>query len=300
MTLRHLEVFLAVCEHNNMTKAAKALYLSQPSVSLSISELENEYGVKLFERLNHRLYLTEAGERLKSYAHHILNLSDQAHKELSGLNQAGSLRLGASLTIGTYLLPAWVVAYSGQHPEIDVFTRVDNTNVIEKLILEDRLDLGFVEGPTVSPDIIEKTIRDDDLVVISSPRHILASRKKLATTDLSGMKFLVRESGSGTQAIVDNALLEAGIPWKVAGIYNNNESIKHAVQADLGLAIISRLWVEEEVRNGQIVLLRFPALKLTRKFNCIYHRQKFFTSSMQTLVDSLLVPQGKKARIARR
>jgi LysR family transcriptional regulator, transcriptional activator of the cysJI operon len=288
MTLRHLEVFLAVCDANSMTRAAKTLYLSQPSVSLAIAELETEYGVKLFERLNHRLYLTTAGERLKSYARHILNLNAQAYKELSDLRQGGNLRLGGSLTTGTYLLPGLVVAFRAAHPDVDVFTQIDNTNVIEKLILEDRLDLGLVEGPTFSPDIVERTIRDDRLVVICSPRHPLASRKKVAAADLSGASFIIREPGSGTRLIYENALLEAGVAWKTAGIYNNTESIKHAVQADLGLAVVSLISIEEEVRLGLLVPLDIPDMKLTRKFKCIYHRQKFFTPAMQALLDVLL------------
>ena len=288
MTMRNLEVFLAVCDHNNMTRAARALYMSQPSVSLAIAELEREYDVRLFERLNHRLYLTAAGERLKSYARHILNLSVQARKELSGLRQAGSLRLGASLTTGTYILPGLVAAFSEQHPDVDVFTQVDNTNVIEKQILEDRLDLGLVEGPTSSQDIVERMIQNDQLVVISSPRHILARRKDLTAKDLMGMKFLVREPGSGTRVIFEASMAEAGISWKLGGIYNNTESIKHAVQANLGLAVVSRISIEEEARKGQLIPLEIPDLKLARKFNCIYHRQKFFTLAMQALLDSLL------------
>jgi len=291
MTMRHLEVFLTVCETNNMTQAAKTLYLSQPSVSLAIAELEKEYGVRLFERLNHRLYLTAAGERLKAYARHILNLSEQAHKELTDLRQGGSLRLGASLTTGTYLLPGLVATFSEGHPDVEVFTQVDNTNVIEQLILEDRLDLGLVEGPIVSPDIVERAVRDDRLVVICSPRHSLAERKKLAPADLAGMKFLIREPGSGTRVIFENALREAGIVWKIAGIYNNTESIKHAVQANLGLAVVSQISIGDEVDSGLLVPLAIPSLKLSRKFNCIYHRQKFFTLAMQALVDSLIIQE---------
>jgi DNA-binding transcriptional LysR family regulator len=287
MTLRNLEVFLAVCDHNNMTRAARALYMSQPSVSLAIAELEREYEVKLFERLNHHLYLTAAGERLQSYARHILNLSEQARTELSGLRQAGRVRIGASLTTGTYILPGLIAAFSEQNPAVDVFTQVDNTNVIEKLILEDHLDLGLVEGPTSSQDIVERMIRDDTLVVICSSRHLLAGRKDLTAKDLMGKKFLVREPGSGTRAIFETSMLEAGISWRVGGIYNNTESIKQAVQMDLGLAVVSQISIGEEQRDGKLVPLEIPDLKLTRRFNCIYHRQKFFTLAMQALLDLL-------------
>ena len=135
MNFKLFKIFLTVCKVGNMTHAAKELYMTQPSVSQAIVELEKNYGVRLFERLNHRLYLTAAGERLRSYAQHILNLSEQARKELADLSRAGTVRIGASLTIGAYLLPELVAGFHRQYPEIEVFSLVDNTALIEERIL---------------------------------------------------------------------------------------------------------------------------------------------------------------------
>lgn len=286
MTFRHLEIFLSVCDHKNMTHAAKDLYLSQPSVSQAISDLEAEYGVKLFERLNHRLYLTTSGERLQSYARHIMNLSEQAKKELSDLRQGGSIRVGASLTAGTYLLPGLASAFCRRYPEVDVFTVVDNTNVIEQKILEDRIDLGLVEAPITSSDIVQRYIRDDRLVVICAPGHPLSQQKKVSAADLSDRKFLMRESGSAIRAIFENAMHGAGVAWKISGVYNNNESIKYAVRAGLGLAVVSLISIEEEIKLEKVVPLEIRDLELSGKFNLIYHRQKFFTKAMQSFVES--------------
>ncbi len=286
MTFRHLKIFLAVCDHKNMTRAAKALYLSQPSVSQAIAELETYYGVKLFERLNHRLYLTAAGERLQSYARHILNLEEQVKKELSEHKEAGVLRIGASLTIGTYLLPGLISAFREKMPQVEIFTLVENTNVLQRMLLEDRIDLGLVEGPVNSPDIVEKNIRDDELVVVCAPQHPLARKKKVTISNLAGLSFIIRESGSGTRAIFENAMQEAELAWKPVGIYNNIEAIKHAVRANLGLAVVPRISIQEELRAGSIVRIKVEGLKLVRKFNFIYHRQKFFTKAMQALIDS--------------
>ncbi len=286
MTFRHLKIFLAVCDHKNMTRAAKALYLSQPSVSQAIAELEIYYGVKLFERLNHRLYLTAAGERLQSYARHILNLEEQAKRELSEHKDAGILRIGASLTIGTYLLPGLISAFHEKMPQVEIFSLVENTNVLQKMLLGDRIDLGLVEGPVNSPDIIEKNICDDELVVVGAPQHPLTRKRKVFIPDLAGLSFIVREPGSGTRAIFENAMQEAGVTWKPAGIYNNIEAIKHAVRANLGLAVVPRISIEEELKAGSIIRIKVGGLKLVRKFNFIYHRQKFFTKAMQTLIDS--------------
>ncbi len=286
MTFRHLRIFLSVCDHKNMTRAARALYLSQPSVSQAIAELEAYYGVRLFERLNRRLYLTSAGERLQSYARHILNLEEQAKKELSEHGEAGTLRIGASLTIGTYLLPGLISAFHERQPQVELFTLVDNTNVIERLILEDRIDLGLVEGPVSSPDVVERAIRDDDLVVICAPTHPLSRKRRVAVSDLAAFMFIVREPGSGTRAIFENAMQEAGVAWKLAGVYNNIDAIKHAVRENLGLAVVPRISITDEIRTRAVVPLKVQGLKLVRKFNFIYHRQKFFTKAMRVLMDS--------------
>ncbi len=281
MNFRHLSIFLSVCETGSMTRAARQLYLAQPTVSQVISDLEKYYGARLFERLNQRLYLTPAGERLRSYARHILNLSEQAQKELADLSRAGLVRLGASLTVGAYLLPGLVSAFRQQQPQVEVFTRVDNTGVIESLLVEDQLDFGLVEGPVHSPHIVEEYFQDDDLVFIASPLHPLARPGVRRVQELAGQGFLVREAGSGTQEIFEHALHAAGIRWKTAGICNNNEALKQAVSANLGLGMVSRLSIAEEVRQGRLVPLEVAGLALRRKFNLVYHRQKFFTPAMQ-------------------
>lgn len=243
--------------------------------------------MKLFERLNHRLYLTVSGERLQEYARHILNLTEQAKKELSSQQLGGTLRVGASLTTGTYLLPAAMRAFKKEMPEVEIYTHVDNTNVIEKMILEDGIDLGLVEGPVSSSNVVEKTIREDHLVVICSSENLLVRKKALQPADLEGKSFLIREPGSGTRRIFENVMEEAGVNWKIAGVYNNTESIKQAVKADLGLAVVPWISIDQERSSGQLVPLEIQDLKLARKFNLIYHRQKFFTPAMKTLMEWL-------------
>jgi LysR family transcriptional regulator, transcriptional activator of the cysJI operon len=294
MNFRHLKIFLAVCETGNMTRTAKELHMTQPSVSQVIAELEKFYGARLFERLNHRLYLTTAGDRLRSYSRHILNLSNQARKELADLNQGGLVRIGASLTIGTYLLPDLVAAFHQQYPEVEVFSQVDNTSLVERLILEDQLDLALVEGPISSPHIVEELYCDDHLVFIASPQHHLAN--KLATTiqQLDHQAFIVREAGSGTQAIFEHTMQTAEVSWKVAGIYNNIEAIKQAVSANLGLAVVSKIAVVEEVRQGKLVSLEVQGVSLKRRFNLIHHRQKFFTRAMQLFWDTSIAIAARK------
>jgi DNA-binding transcriptional LysR family regulator len=284
MDLRHLRIFLTVCEAGTMTRAAEALYMTQPSVSQVVAELEKEYGVRLFERLSHHLYLTTAGERLRSYASHILNLSEQAKKELADLGAGGSIRVGASLTIGAHVLPWIIHVYHREMPEVEIFTQVDNTHVIEKLILEDRLDLGLVEGSIYSPHIREEMLNNDDLTIICGPGHPLWEKGKIEINELTGNAFIIREPGSGTRDLFERVMGAMGAHWKIAGVYNNTEAIKHAVRANLGLAVVPKISIEEEIDRGLIRSIEVTDLNLTRKFNLVYHRQKFFTNALQAFI----------------
>ncbi len=284
MDLRHLKIFIQVCETGSMTKAARQLYMTQPSVSQAVAELEQEYQVRLFERLNHRLFITDAGERLLTYAYHILNLAAQARQELADLGQAGKLRLAASLTIGGYVLPDLMARYQHSQPEVEIFTQVDNTSVIEHQLLEDRLDLGLVEGPVHSPHIVEKFLWNDELVIISAPHTELAQRSHLEVTDLQGRRFIMRERGSGTRDVFEQSMQAAGVDWKIGGIYNNIEAIKQAVRVDLGLAVVPRIAIQAELEQGLLKEIPVPGLNLSRKFNLIFHKQKYFTPAMNAFV----------------
>jgi LysR family transcriptional regulator, transcriptional activator of the cysJI operon len=282
MKLRHLKIFLTVCEVGNMTRAAEIVYMTQPSVSQVIAELESEYGVRLFERLNHKLYLTAAGEHLRTYANHIVNLSEQVQKELKDLAAYGSIRVGASLTIGAHLLPGIIAAYRKEMSQVEIFTQIDNTSVIEKLLMEDRIDLGLVEGPVYSPHIREEMLCEDDLVIICGPGHPFWDETTIELSQLSGKSFIIREQGSGTRDIFERVMSGVNTAWKITGIYNNTEAIKQAVRGNLGLAVVSKISVKEEVERGLLRVVEVKGLNLKRNFNLVFHQQKFFTAAMDT------------------
>jgi len=284
MDLRHFRIFLSVCEAGTMTRAAELSYMTQPSVSQVIAELEKEYGVRLFERLNHKLYITAAGEQLRTYASHIINLSDQAKKELANLGAGGSIRIGASLTVGTHLLPGFVNSFRKELPDVEIYTQVDNTSVIEKLILEDRLDIGLVEGPVYSPYMLEELLCEDELIIICGPDHPLWNTQKIDIHMLAGYGFIIREPGSGTRDIFEQVMNEAGANWKIAGVYNNTEAIKQAARGNLGLAILPKISVVEEIDRGLVREIEITTMNFKRKFNLVYHRQKFFTLAIQTFI----------------
>ncbi len=289
MNIRHLSVFLKVCEHMNMTRAAEDLYMTQPSVSQMIAELEQYYNSRLFERLNRRLYLTEAGKRLQSYARHIINLEAEAKKNLADLNGGGVLRIGASQTVGAYLLPEMIARFTDRFPDVEVFSRVENTSVIEQFLLEDALDLALLEGQIHSADLVEEPFLDDDLAVACASAHPLVQKAHVTARDLSEYGFIIREEGSGTREIFASQMRALGIQWKETGIYNTTDSIKNAVQNNLGLGILPILAMQQEIMDGSIHLLHVTDLNLRRKLNLVFHRQKYFSNAMNSFVSHLRV-----------
>jgi len=280
MTLRHLRIFIEVCDSGGMTAAAEKLYMTQPSVSQAIAELEGHYNVKLFERLGRKLYITAAGNRLLSYARHIINLNERLEREIRVISENGILRVGASVTVGTCILSEVIKAFLNRCLNVEVTTTVDNTKVIEEMILSDKIDIGLVEGFIHSPDIIEEPFYDDELVLICHSKHPWAVKGYIAAEELDGCPFIIREKGSGTRELFEAEMAVAGLKWTTVGVYNNAEAIKNAVAAEMGVAVISRLAVEREVQMGDIKIVEIKGLHFMRKFNLVYHKNKFFSNAL--------------------
>jgi DNA-binding transcriptional LysR family regulator len=252
-----------------------------------IAELERYYDTRLFQRLNRRLFLTEAGDRLQSYARHIINLEAQAKKEVVDLNRAGVLRIGASQTVGAYLLPEILAQYVHLYKDVNIFSRVENTRVIERYLLEDKLDFGLLEGLIHSPELVAKPFLDDDLAIVCAPGHPLVEAESLTPETLSPFGFILREEGSGTREVFANQMRALGIVWKEVGVYNSTDAIKYAVQNNLGLGVLPILAIQQEILDKMIHLLPVSGLKLRRTLNLVYHRQKFFTNAMKAFVSHL-------------
>lgn len=281
MNVRHLKIFLTVCETGNMTAAAKKLHITQPPVSQAIAELESYYGVRLFERFGRKIYLTKAGEELYSYASHIISLLNEAEKRLSDLSKGGILRVGASMTIGTVILPIIIKEYSASHPAVQIHTVVDNTATIIKMLHMAKLDIGLVEGIGNWPDIVKVPVYDDELVLVCPPTHEWAGEKDIDASQLEDQGFVIREEGSGTREVFEAAMKAHGIKWKTVGVFNSAEAIINAVHCGLGLSFISRLAVQNAVTTGKVAVVNLSGLDIKRKFNIVYHRNKFYTNAMR-------------------
>jgi DNA-binding transcriptional LysR family regulator len=285
MTLRHFKIFLAVCEQESMSAAAENLGMTQPPVSQSIAELERHFGVRLFERLGRRIKISPAGEMLRSYAVETLRLVDEAERDLSDLQDSGSLRAGASMTIGTTILPGALESLAADMPRIRLNVVVDNTASIIRKLQTAELDIGFVEGAGEWYDMEMESLYEDELVLILSPGHELAEVPSIKPKDLDGRGFIVREEGSGTREAFIAAMSAADIRWKAMGVANSAEAIIELVSSGIGLAFISRLLARPAIAAGKIAAKKLANFRVIRKFRIVRRRNIIVTDAMTKFVE---------------
>lgn len=288
MTLRYLKIFLCVCDEGNMTAAAKKLYIAQPSVSQAMAELENYYHVKVFERLGKKLFVTSAGEKLITYARHIVNLAMETEEVMRDLSHNGTIRVGASVTIGTCILAPLLESFKRKNPQITISSVVNNTAVIEEMLLVDQLDIGLVEGKVHSPGIISRPFMEDDLVLVTSPSHPLARQNKVTLAQMNNKEFIIREEGSGTRELFQMVMASKGMEWKIAGVYNNAETIKNMVAANLGISVMSKLAVEKEVKRQELKIIKMEELCFSRQFIIIHHKNKYIVPALDYFIKECL------------
>lgn len=284
MTFRHLEIFVAVADLKSMTKAAERLYISQPTVSQAIMELERHYGTKLFDRMNKRLYMTQAGERLLGYARHVTSLVTDMTLQMTHAEQSGILRVGASATVGTLYLPRLVNAFKAEGGNLSIQAVIKNTLDIEMQILNNELDIGLVEGDVHSEDLLVMPFEGDEIVLVCAKAHPLYLKAEIAHEDLRREAFLIREEGSGTRELFEYAMAAKGIEWQAVWESSSFESMTAAALENIGIAVLSRELVSRELANGSLKELNVPFLQLTRHWRVIYHKNKYLTEGMRQLI----------------
>ncbi|MGN0326373.1 MAG: LysR family transcriptional regulator [Lachnospiraceae bacterium] len=287
MTIRHLKVFTTVVDAGGMSAAAKELHVSQPTVSQAIGELEKYYGVKLFERLSQKLYLTKEGELMLSFSRHILDSFDQME---TAMNQAGkqpSIRIGCSVTVGTCLINDILEKARKKMPDILFSVVVANSSDIERAILDNEVDLGIVEGILKSRDLLITPVCEDELVVVCGRTHPLAKKKKITMEMLSGQDYISRESGSAERNQLEKIFEECGLQLVRTFCSTNTEAIKNAVIRGMGIAVLSGRMIEKERAAGDIVVLPIEGLKVTRNINLAVHKNKYMSKSMKLILKIL-------------
>jgi LysR family transcriptional regulator, low CO2-responsive transcriptional regulator len=279
MNLHHLRIFYTVAQRRSVTRAANELLLSQPAVSLQLKTLEKELGLPLFERGGPSLRLTQAGEVLYRAAVSILHAKDEAERAISELRggSKGRLILGAGTTGGMYVLPHIVQAYKTLWPETEILFHIGTTDQILEKLQQNVLDMALVGGPVDDRRFVVESICADELVLIASPSHPIAARGTVALKDLAGLPFIVPETGSRTRQMVERKLREAGVPISIAMQVPGTEGVKRAVQALLGVGMVSSFAVESECLTGALRRVPIEGWRLIRNMNLVYRSQKYFS-----------------------
>jgi DNA-binding transcriptional LysR family regulator len=266
-----LKVFRTVAEYLSFRKAAEHLFLTQPAVTLQIKALEEDLGVRLFDRAANRISLTPQGTRLLRYAKKIAALVSEAEQELAaGEGQlSGELALGVSTTIAQYVLPRLFGAFLDEHPRVQLSLQSGNTEHIVRLLLDGRVSIGLIEGPSRHREVRTEPFMEDELVLIAPPQFEFdrVSREQLASASL-----LMREQGSGSRRVVETALEKAGIKLKAFKSVMNldsTEAIKSAVEAGLGLGFVSRWAISKELELGALKMVEVTGLRVARNFSLV-------------------------------
>ena len=280
MTLRHIRIFLTVCQEGfHVTRAAEALHMTQPAVSLAIRELEDYYGVRLFDRIGRRLQITEAGVRLRESGSHIVAMFDRMEKGLRNWDAFGVLRVGASLTIGSQLMPGYVRAFRESHPDTEVQVTVATSALLEQKLLDNALDFALMEGAVHVPSIVSEAYMEDHLAVVCPADGRFRQGQVLSQVEFRSQPLLLREHGSGTRETFERAVGQAGFSVTPAWEAMSNRALLNAVASGLGISVLSARIAAEEVARGRVVSVEVEGLDFRRQFHIIYHQDKFLTAS---------------------
>ncbi|NEW05975.1 LysR family transcriptional regulator [Paenibacillus sp. SYP-B3998] len=290
MIVETLKVFVTVAEQSNFSRAAELLNLSQPGVSLHIRNLENEHGAKLMHRSPKHVKLTEAGEILYSRAKQILSLYEEAKHEIHLLTEkvSGSIHIGASFTIGEYILPRVLAEYANQFPEVEISVTIANTEEITQALKANKLDLALVEGNVSSHGMLITPYMKDEMILIASSDHPLAANRAVKTERLQDQIWILRESGSGTRSFCDQFIQAAGLTMKRSYVFNSSQGVKEAVYAGLGITILSRWIVRKELELGEISQIPVTPKLLERNFWIIRNHDHSSTMAVNVFVQKLL------------
>nr|WP_317378203.1 LysR family transcriptional regulator [uncultured Faecalimonas sp.] len=288
MTIRHLKIFTAVADNGGMSRAAKKLHISQPSISQAIAELEKHYGVKLFERLSQKLYLTKEGELMLSFSRHILDSFEHMEEAMNQAVETTSLRIGCSVSVGTCLINDILDEADRKIPECQISVNVTNSSEIEREILNNEVDLGIVEGILKSKDLVITPVCEDEMVVVCGKSHWLATKERVTLEMLQGQPYISRESGSSERNQIEKMFEDHGVQLRRIFCSTNTEAIKKAVIRGRGIAVFSSRMIEEEKRKGEMIVLPLEEISVTRNINLVIHKNKYLSEEIKALQEILL------------
>ena len=289
MADRRLQVFHTVARLLSFTKAAETLHMTQPAVTFQIRQLEEHFNTRLFDRTHNRINLTVAGERVFEYADKIIvlyNEMDNQVRELTG-DVSGILIIGASTTIAEYVLPNLIGQFKERYPSVNIRLCVSNSLGVVHMVENNTVDVGIVESPILNKNLITDVCWHDKLVCICAPKHELVGKESITAQELTELPYVSREEGSGTRDFIQAYLSDSSVQptdLRVSLEVGSPEAVKSAVEAGLGVSIVSTATIRKELELGTLVAVPLNP-PLERPFSIVYQRQKFRLRAMEEFMD---------------
>lgn len=289
MADRRLQVFHTVARLLSFTKAAQTLHMTQPAVTFQVRQLEEHFNTRLFDRTHNRISLTDAGRKVCESADRIFELYAEMENAVRGITGqiSGMLTIGASTTIAEYMLPPLLGDFKERYPDVSIHLKVSNTEGIVSMVENNAIDLGVVEAPVANKNLVVEICKRDRLVAIMPPGHPLAALPEVAFEQLLEYPFICREEGSGTREVIGDYLHqqpEGHTTLKIAMELGSPEALKGAVEAGMGVSVVSGTTIQKELKLGTLVAIPLNP-PLDRPFSFVHQKQKFRLRVMEELLD---------------
>jgi DNA-binding transcriptional LysR family regulator len=285
MKIRHLRIFKMVCEEESITKAAEKLYITQPAVSNAISELESHLGVYLFDRISRKIYLNETGRLFLTKVIKMLDLYDNLEQNVKELEENATIKIGSSITIANFILPKAIVDFETIYKNTPTKITIGNAEKIEEMLYNNEIDLGLIEGVIYNEELIKVPFSSYKLAIICSPKHKLALKDPIDINKLIQERLLLREKGSAIRDVFDSALLLHNLTANPEWTSINSQALIYAVKQNLGISILPKILVEEEISKGEIFEIKVNDFELVNVNHIVFHKDKFQTKSFKTLIE---------------
>ena len=293
VTIRHLRIMKAVSEEGSMSRAAEKLYMSQPGISHAVADLEEEVGAPLLLRQGRRLRLNEAGRLFMEKADRLLELYDELEKGAQAMVKQTPMRLGSSITIANFQLPSIMQRLEKRCPDILFRVTVDNAHELQKRLMNHELDAALVEGPVQYEQLEGLPYAAYELAVLCAPSHPLAGRGEVSAEELPGERWLLREKGSSNRDLLDSALLLRGLSVEPVWVSVNSQALIWAAEAGLGLTVLPRILVRQELEAGALVRLEVRELSLIGRCHLVTRRGVPSSPALEALRE-IILDSGEK------
>ena len=290
MADRRLQVFYTVARLLSFTKAAESLHMTQPAVTFQVRQLEEYFNTRLFDRTHNRISLTDAGAVVYRYASVIFEQYEEMEYSVRAITgeMGGALTIGASTTIAEYMLPALLGDFKQKYPDVNIHLKVSNTDGIVQMVENNVIDLGVVEAPVGNKNLVVEMCRPDRLVAILPPNHPEVGRDLLRIEDLVKYPFIYREEGSGTREVINEYFSKFGRngneELNMSMELGSPEAVKGAVEAGMGISVVSRATIQKELRLGSLVAIDLDP-PMERPFSFVHQKQKFRVRVMEELLE---------------